>query len=76
MAALFQYNSTEAAMLACAEPHININYMHAPDFALQQRFIGHYMETVAGISKERSLTLVLSVGYWVWTPDVPQVTAH
>lgn len=76
MPALFQYDSTEQAMLACAEPHVNINYMHAPDFELQQQFLEHYMETVAKPSKERSLTLVLSVGYWVWTPEVPQVRAH
>ena len=57
--------------MPCAEPHVNMNYMHAPDYELQMRFLKRYMAEVA--SSERLLTLVLSVGYWVWTPDVPQV---
>ena len=70
---LFNYDSMEQAMLACAEPHVNVNYMHAPDFELQEQLLRRYMATVAAAGKERSLTLVLSVGYWVWTPEVPQV---
>ena len=58
-------------MVSCAEPHVNMNYMHAPDYELQMRFLKRYMAEVA--SSQRKLTLVLSVGYWVWTPDVPQV---
>lgn len=66
----------QEAMQACAEPHIKMNYMHSPDFEVQQRFVERYIETVAAPSKERSLTLLLSVGYWVWTPEVPQVSDH
>jgi len=69
---LFHYDSMEKAMLACAEPHVNMNYMHAPDFELQEQLLRRYMASVAAAGKERSLTLVLSVGYWVWTPEVPQ----
>ena len=68
---MFRYQSMDEAMMPCAEPHVNMNYMHAPDYELQIRFLKRYMAEVA--SSERSLTLVLSVGYWVWTPDVPQV---
>ena len=58
-------------MLPCAEPHVNMNYMHAPDYDLQMRFLRRYIADAA--PSDRLLTLVLSVGYWVWTPDVPQV---
>ena len=73
---LFHYDSMKSTMQACAEPHINMNYMHSPDYEVQKSFIKRYMETVDAPAKERSLTLLLSVGYWVWTPDVPQVSAH
>ena len=67
----FRYQSTDEAMLPCAEPHVNMNYMHAPDYELQMRFLERYVADAA--PSDRLLTLVLSVGYWVWTPDVPQV---
>ncbi len=71
----FRYKSTDEAMMPCAEPHVNMNYMHAPDYDLQMRFLSRYIADAA--PSDRLLTLVLSVGYWVWTPDVPQVpTVH
>ena len=67
----FGYKSMDEAMIPCAEPHVNMNYMHAPDYDLQMRFLSRYMADAA--PPDRLLTLVLSVGYWVWTPEVPQV---
>ena len=67
----FRYKSMDEAMMPCAEPHVNMNYMHAPDYDLQMRFLSRYMAHAA--PSDRLLTLVLSVGYWVWTPEVPQV---
>lgn len=35
------------------------------------RYLDHYMANVG--EPGRKLTMVLSVGYWVWFPEVPQV---
>ena len=50
------------------QPHVAVNYMHAPDYVLQRRYIEHYVDHV--LEPSRQLMMVLSVGYWVWFPEV------
>jgi len=66
----FKYSPNQDPMLLCKDPHVAINYMHAPDYVLQRRYLEQYMEHI--VDEGRQVTLVLSVGYWVWFPEVPQ----
>lgn len=33
----FKYSPNQDPMLLCKDPHVAINYMHAPDYVLQRR---------------------------------------
>lgn len=65
----FRYSPNVEPMMLCAKPHATINYMHAPDYVLQRRYLTQYMDTA--LEQGRQVTLILSVGYWVWFPEVP-----
>lgn len=43
-------------------------------FPLQYRYLEQY--AAHNLDSGRQLTMVLSVGYWVWFPEVPQVRRH
>lgn len=65
----FRYTPSAEPMMLCNKPHVTINYLHAPDYVLQRRYLTQYMDTA--LEEGRQVTLVLSVGYWVWFPEVP-----